>query len=242
VWRFPVWLFLNREHPRPTTPYSLTAAVLPFHHPSAATYVCPHSDRSTEQRPRCRYVEGWTPNSAPVQNVRVTGAHWSPARWDKQHKQGVLGPLFRTAGHTARTQHGVTASAGQRRGDVEIRNYMRDQAGTAGAWSSTCPSHTTVKAPEATCSRTVCYRIPRTSMRLCVLLRSAKLTAIGNNQDISFSPPLCPHPPACTASFCVFFFYRPTGRPRRTSLPLKCHRNATNRTRSISSARHSTSR
>jgi hypothetical protein len=36
--------------------------------------------------------------------------------------------------------------------------------------------------------------------------------------------------------------YRPTGRPRRTSLPLACHRNATNRTRSISSARHSSSR
>jgi hypothetical protein len=28
---------------------------------------------------------------------------------------GVLGPLFRTAGHTVRTQHGVTANAGQRR-------------------------------------------------------------------------------------------------------------------------------
>jgi hypothetical protein len=28
----------------------------------------------------------------------------------------ALGPLFRTAGHTVRTQHGVKASAGQRRG------------------------------------------------------------------------------------------------------------------------------
>jgi hypothetical protein len=44
----------------------------------------------------------------------------------------VLGPLFRTAGHTARTQHGVTASAGQLRGDVEIRSYLRDHA---GSWS-----------------------------------------------------------------------------------------------------------
>jgi hypothetical protein len=43
---------------------------------------------------------------------------------------GVLGPLFRTAGHTVHTQHSVTASAGQRRGDVQIRNYMRDQAGS----------------------------------------------------------------------------------------------------------------
>ncbi len=36
--------------------------------------------------------------------------------------------------------------------------------------------------------RMVCYRIPRTSMRLCVLLRSVKLTAIGNNQNSSFLP------------------------------------------------------
>jgi hypothetical protein len=43
---------------------------------------------------------------------------------------GALAPLFRTAGHTVRTQHGVTASAGQRRGDVELRNYLRDQAGS----------------------------------------------------------------------------------------------------------------
>ena len=42
---------------------------------------------------------------------------------------GLLGPLFRTAGHTVHTQHGVTASAGQRRGDVEIRSYLQDAAG-----------------------------------------------------------------------------------------------------------------
>jgi hypothetical protein len=34
------------------------------------------------------------------------------------------------SGHTVRTQHGVTVSAGQRRGDVEIRSYLRDQAGS----------------------------------------------------------------------------------------------------------------
>ena len=52
--------------------------------------------------------------------------------------------------------------------------YMRDQAGSRRSWSSTCPSHTTATAPAATCSRTGCYRIPRTSMPVCVLLRSAK--------------------------------------------------------------------
>ena len=42
---------------------------------------------------------------------------------------GVLGPVFRTAGHAVRTQHGVRASAGQRRGDVELRSYLQDAAG-----------------------------------------------------------------------------------------------------------------
>ena len=41
----------------------------------------------------------------------------------------VLGPMFRTAGHMVRTQQGVTASAGPRRGDVEIRSYLHDSAG-----------------------------------------------------------------------------------------------------------------
>jgi hypothetical protein len=42
----------------------------------------------------------------------------------------MIGPLFRTAGHVVRTQHGVTASADQRHGNVEIRNYLRNQAGS----------------------------------------------------------------------------------------------------------------
>jgi len=40
-----------------------------------------------------------------------------------------LGAVVRTAGHIVRTQHGVTASAGQRRGDVEIRSFLQDGAG-----------------------------------------------------------------------------------------------------------------
>ena len=43
----------------------------------------------------------------------------------------VLGPLFRTAGHKVRTQFGVSPSdpARQKRGDVEIVNYLQDAAG-----------------------------------------------------------------------------------------------------------------
>jgi hypothetical protein len=56
-----------------------------------------------------------------------TALSWATKAYDWM--VGLLGPLFRTAGHTVRTQHGATASAGQRRGDVEIRSYLQDAAG-----------------------------------------------------------------------------------------------------------------
>ena len=37
-----------------------------------------------------------------------------------------------------------------------------------------------------------------------------------DNHNISFLPAKSPPPPACTANLCVFFFYRPTRRPKRT--------------------------
>ena len=53
----------------------------------------------------------------------------------------VLGPLFRTAGHTVRTQFGVTARAGQHRGNVEVRklnrNYLlRDRGALHCHWNA----------------------------------------------------------------------------------------------------------
>ena len=91
----------------------------------------------------------------------------------------VLGPLFRTAGHVVRTQHGVTASAGQRRGDVEIRNYLRVSA-----------SPMTGLGQAATCSRTGACRNLRIWMRRCVLLRkiAAYQQQYADNQNISFLP------------------------------------------------------
>jgi hypothetical protein len=99
----------------------------------------------------------------------------------------------------------------------------------------------------------------RTSTRLCILLRSARSLALGNNmltlRTFLVSPPFsapphaCTPPPACTANFCVCFFYRPTRRyafstgppgDRGTSLPLECHRNTPNQTRSGTNARQST--
>jgi len=141
----------------------------------------------------------------------------------------IMGPLFRTAGHTVHTQHGVTASAGQRRGDVEIRNYLRDQAVVLRS--------TTGLGQAATCSKTVCSHTHRTSMARCLLMGNNTLTI----RTFLFSQQLLVLAAACTASFCVLFFYRPTGRPRRTSLQLECHRKTTKRTRSDSSARLSSS-
>jgi len=61
-----------------------------------------------------------------------------------------------------------------------------------------------------------------------------------DNQNISFLPAIMSTSNRMHGEFCVFFFYRPTGRPKRTSLPLECHRNAINRNHFGSSARHST--
>jgi hypothetical protein len=92
----------------------------------------------------------------------------------------------------------------------------------------------------ATCSRTGPPRIPRTLTGRCVLLRSVKPTPVSKHtltiRTFLFSPLSLAHPTACTASFWDFFFYRPTGRPKRTSLPVECHRNAINRNHFGSSA------
>ena len=84
---------------------------------------------------------------------------------------GALGPLFRVTGHTVRTQHVITAICGrpttQQPGNPQLLSR-------SGGQQERRPVH----HARPTCSRTVFYRIPRTSMRLCVLLRSAKLTAI----------------------------------------------------------------
>jgi len=66
-------------------------------------------------------------------------------------------------------------------------------------------------------------------MRLCVLLRSAKLTAIGNNtltiRTFLFSPPLSAQAHACTASFASSFSTGPPGD--RGALHCRCNVIAT---------------
>ncbi len=96
----------------------------------------------------------------------------------------------------------------------------------AGAWSSTSASRMTASGAVATRNKTGCSRIWRTSMRLCVLLRSARSIIIGNStltiRTFLFSPRLSAPPPACTANFGVLFFAGPTGDRGA----LQCHWNA----------------
>jgi hypothetical protein len=139
----------------------------------------------------------------------------------------------------------VTASAGQRRGDVEIRNFLRDQAGSRSLVYDLSIAHDRFGSSSHV-QQNGALSHPQDldgPLRVAAQRRSMPM---GNNtltiRTFLFFPRLLAPAAACTASFCVFFFYRPTWRPRRTSLPLECHRNATNRTRSVSSARHSTSR
>jgi hypothetical protein len=142
-----------------------------------------------------------------------------------------------------RTQHGVTASVGQRCGDVEIRNYLRDQAGSRSLVFDLSITHPLweKQPPLAQLALDTPAGHQRASAHSAQRKINCYRQQYADNQNISFLPAIT-STVTRTAIFCVFFFYRPTGRPRRTSLPLACHRNATIRTCSVSSARNSSSR
>jgi hypothetical protein len=163
----------------------------------------------------CGQILWLSPSLAPCSRARV---HICEQTHSHKHSQ------------TRPWSHGQRGPTVLRRGDPKLHARpggqlelgLRPQRHASGAVS--------------TRNKTGYSRIHRTSMCLCVLLRSARSIFIGNSKltikTFLFSPPLSAPPPACTANFCVFFFYRPTGRPRRTSMPLECHRNKTTRTRS----------
>jgi len=114
---------------------------------------------------------------------------------------GVLGPLFRTAGHTAlfrtagltvRTQHGVTASAGQRRSDVEIRSYLQDAAARRSLVFDLSITHDRFGSSSHVQQNGLLSH-PQDLDAPLRLLRSETLTAIGNNtltiRTFLFFPP-----------------------------------------------------
>ena len=125
----------------------------------------------------------------------------------------VLGPLFRTAGHVVRTQRGVTASAGQRRGDVEIRHYLRDQAGSRSLVFDLSIAHDRFVSSSHVQQNGLLTHPQDLDGPLRVAAQRRSML-IGNNtlttRTFLFSPLSRATPHACTTSFCVLFFYRPT--------------------------------
>ena len=133
----------------------------------------------------------------------------------------------------------MAASAGQRRGDVEIKSYLRDADGSR-TWSSTCPSHTTGSEAAATCSRrfAIASPGPRRALRLAAQRKiNSYRQQYADNQHISFPRHYDHFLPHARRVFASSFFYRPNARPRRTSMPLDCLRNKTDRTTRSGSTR-----
>ena len=140
---------------------------------------------------------------------------------------------------------GVTASEGQRQGDVEIRNFLRNQAGSRSLVFDLSITHDRYGSSSHPLQNGRLTHPQDIDAPLHIAAQrkiNSYLQQCADNQNTFFLPAIMSTSTRMHGEFCVFFFYRPTRRPRRTSLPLECHRNATNRNRSVSSMRHSTSR
>jgi hypothetical protein len=98
-------------------------------------------------------------------------------------------PYGRTLGqNTARRGQ---RRAGQQRGDVEVRSYLRDQSGSRNLVFDLSITHDRF-GQAVTCNRTGLSRIPRTLTARCVLMRSVKPTPINKHmmtiRTFIFSP------------------------------------------------------
>ena len=129
---------------------------------------------------------------------------------------------------------------GSQRGDVEIRTTFRDSAGPRSLVFDLSIAHDRFGSSSHVLQNGLLTHPQDLDGPLRVAAQR-KSNAYGQqyagNQNISFLPAIV----STYMSFCVLFFYRPTWRPRRTSLPLEYHRKTTNWTRSVSSAQHSIS-
>ena len=149
--------------------------------------------------------------AAGVKCCRACTAH-SGATKAHDWMVSVIGPLFRTAGHVVRTQHGVTASAGQRRGDVKVRHFLRDQAGSRSLVFDLSIAHDRFGSSSHV-QQNGSLSHPQDIDAPLHIAAQRKINSyrqqLAENQYISllFSPPLSAPPPACKSDFsCVFFF------------------------------------
>jgi hypothetical protein len=160
----------------------------------------------------------------------------------------VLGPLFCTAdGHTVRTQHGMTASAGQQRGDVEIRdsNYLRDSAGPRSLVFDLSIAHDRFGSSSHVLQNCLLTHPQDLDGPLRVAAQR-KINAYGqqyaDNQNIPFLPAIMSTSCRMHGEFLRLIFLQAHRETEaHFSLQLECHRQTIKRTRSVSSARRSCS-
>jgi hypothetical protein len=159
-------------------------------------------------------------------------------------QEALHGPLRRPHVDLHATQHGVTASAGQRRGDVEIRSFLQDAAGRRSLVFDLSITHDRIGS-SCHVQQNGLLSHPQDLDAPLRLAAQRKINRdrqqYADNQNISFLPAIVTTFSRMHGEFLRLLFYRPTARPRRTSMPLGCLRNKTDRTtRSGSNTRHST--
>ena len=187
-----------RQHPRWLHPLP-AHTVLPSHPAAiferqcAARTKTPSSCTSTKRPPekghqrRLQNIKPTRPGLGRHAAARVPRRRWFQSH--PQHRQPARGVVRTNA--TVRTQHGITASVGQRRGDVEIRNYLRDQAGSRSLVFDLSVTHERFGSSSHP-QQNELLTLRRTPMRLYVLLPSARSIIIRNStltiRTLLFSP------------------------------------------------------
>jgi hypothetical protein len=161
---------------------------------------------------------------------------------------GVGGPLFRTAEHVVRKQSGVTASAGQQRGDVKIRSFLQDAAGRRSLVFDLSITHDRIGS-SCHARQNGLLSHPQDLDAPLRLAAQRKIHSYrqqyADNQNISFLPAIMTTSSSMHGEFLRLLFlkaHRETAAHfNATGLPSAVLRNKTDRTtRSGSNARHST--
>jgi len=207
--------------------------------------------------------------TARLLNAVAKSTPWTCTATTPQHAQLTQVPPRRTTGWCphwgrcsarpdTRTQRGVTASAGQRRGDVEIRSYRPPhgapprptrarEAPRSSPLFAPRPRRTWVSRPtDQAGSRSLVFDLSIAHDRFVSSSHVQQNGLLTHPQDLDgplrvaaqrkinayrqsagsntltirtflFSPLESPPAAACTASFCVIFFYRPTWSPSARS-------------------------
>jgi hypothetical protein len=134
----------------------------------------------------------------------------------------VLGPLShgRTLdddcndGQNTARCHGQPRGAGQRRGHVEVRSYLRDQAGSRSLIFDLSIAHDRFGSSSHVHQNWSLSRYQDLDCQMRVAAQrktNVYKQTYADNQNISFLPAIMSTSNSMhTASFCIFFFYRPT--------------------------------